>query len=215
MKRATLISIVIIAVVLAVGLWLILRPQVSQAPTTNTTNQNSSSETNSDINTDQLEQTLDFSTLDLADRDPKLNFAAQVPAGWVAEYIPSAKAINFYQPSDTGTTLEDSVIYVTYYENNSVVQPTTDYQVESGPIITLPDFPTTAMYVTLKTGQQVVTDQPTWLASRHLVADVQWTSTNPKLFYRFAKVPTLADSVFTNFLESLTTDTSEDVDIAE
>jgi len=215
MKRSTLIYILIIAGVLAVGLWWIMRPKISQAPTINNTNQNSAGSTNENVDTNTEAQTVDFSTLDLADRDPKFNFTAQVPEGWVAEYIPSTKAINFYQPSDTGATLEDSVIYMTYYENDNVVIPTTDYQVETGQTISLSKYPTTSMEVTLKSDRTVVADQPTWLASRHLLVDVNWTTTKPIMFYRFAKSPTLSNTVFTNFLQSLTADTSSEVNAAE
>ena len=194
---------IVVGVLAAVGLsllWGLIRPQTTVAPTLNQNSQqvNLNSPTNTSTPT-----TTEFSTADLPDRDPKLNFSASVPAGWVAEYVSGSQAINLYNPIAAGsTTLERSQIFVKYFEASSF-QTLTTVDIKSRKETTVNNRPAMVYVIQKKSGQADFASQPAWRNLEHTVTDIRSTDTTPSLYLVVAQRPGLSPTIYDAFLGSI------------
>lgn len=181
--------------------WGFFWPTTTQAPTVNTANRNSSVATNTTNTNTAL--TARFSTVDLPDRDPAFDFAADIPSAWAVEYISDSQAINVYDPKGPGSTsLANSKIFMKYFRASSFETLTT-VDILSQQATTISGRPSFVYTIKKKTTVVDFADQPSWRNAEHTVTDIRTTDASPTIFYVVAKAPDISEAVYQTFLTSL------------
>lgn len=197
----------VVGVAAAIG-WGLFNPNVTQAPTVNngtTSNVTPGGNANTvPANTNTAPVSInEFSTADLPDRDGHFDFTAELPAGWVAEYVSASQAINFYDPRAEGdSSLNQSMVFVKFFTGSDFATLST-VDIKSQTSLTIKDRPAVTYVIAKKPGVPNFADQPDWRNSEHRVTDIRSSSSSPTTFYVFAKSPSISDVVFDRFLNSL------------
>lgn len=195
------IGVIIVVVIL-------FRPKATQAPTTNTLNNNANqaveaTNTNSATNSSVSNVNTEFSTDDLPDRDPKFSFTSAIPKTWVVEYVAGSKAINIYDPYAAGTTnLDQSRIFITFFQASDF-QTLTTVTVKSRTPTTINGHAAVTYSISKKTDVPNFNSQPIWRNQEHRVTDIRTSTKSPTVFYALAKAPAVSNQVFDDFLKSL------------
>ncbi len=182
------------AVLLAVVVWLVWPPKKSSAPTINnntavnlTNTANTNGNTNSTASGGSM---ITFSTVDLPDRDPALEFSVRIPRTWRVEYLSGPRAINIYDPKLAGTTLQQSQLFVQYYTAptwrtpsniSGAVNRTVTYSQASA-----------QTYVLSAQAVSIASNYPAWWNATRPVGEVQSGSTTPYTFLVINYNPTIA-----------------------
>src|SRR5690348_12815413 len=97
MYRRVVIILVSILVLMLLT-WFFWPPKKTSAPTLNNTTTNIVANQPSPV-VNSSHAGVTFSTADLPDRDPAFEFSLSLPTSWRAEYVPSPKAVNIYDPA--------------------------------------------------------------------------------------------------------------------
>lgn len=127
-------------------------------------------------------------------------FKTTIPAAWDIEKIETIDAVNIYHPGLSGSSaLEKSQIFVRNFSANTFLTlPTVNILERKEHKVGQRDAVT--YLIEKKSGVPNFPHQPSWRNQKHRVTDVKGDN---NFFYVFAKRPDLPDSVFEEFLESL------------
>ncbi len=179
--QAILITFVVILAAVITG-WLAHVPK-AKAPTKSTANSNGSPKS------DQVQI---FSTADIPDRDPHLEFRISLPVNLAGDYLASAKSLRFYVPGANGQTPDIQLL--AWYGSTLPAGTITQY---AGPYV---DGMLSAWYAGV-TGS-ASSGLPSWVAHQHNEA---WVSIqgNANHYYVFAQGPSLSDAAFQTIVTSL------------
>lgn len=192
------------AVLAGAVIWFAWPPKKTAAPTV-TVNTNTATNVSADVDTpvDSSSNTIVFSTTDLPDRDPAFDFTAYIPKSWRVEYVADSQAINIYDPqAKASSNLEKSQIFVKYFSASSF-QTLSTVDIISQASLTINNRPAIAYTIKKKSSAKNFASQPSWRNIEHRVTDIRSTDNSPTTFYVFAKAPTVGDSQFDAFLNSV------------
>ena len=147
-----------------------------------------------------------FQTINTADLGAAKAFqlSATVPGHWQVEVVPEIEAINFYDPTAGGETAKDqSQIFVRYFTADDFLTLST-VTIFNKTNTSVVGRPAVIYDIEKKSGVADFPHQPFWRNIRHQVTDVRQSDSSPATFYVFGQRPGLDESIWTNFLNSLT-----------
>jgi hypothetical protein len=148
--------------------------------------------------TSSVEQRLDFATV-----APAFRFSAALPSGWEVEYVPELGAVNLFDPAAAGASpREQSQVFLRQFTADRFLTLAT-VDVLAREEVTLGGHAAVRYEIEKKPTVPPFAAQPAWRNQRHEVVDVRLATTNPSLFYVFARHPSLASDVFVQLLASL------------
>ncbi len=141
--------------------------------------------------------------VDFSEYNPVYRFSAELPAGFMIEYVPEIESNNIYNPNAAGESArEQSQIFIRYFEANTFLTLSTVnilereeieinghdavwYEIQKKPGV--PDFP----------------HQPSWRNELHELTDIRYREQSPSLFYVFSHNPVFPEERFEEFLRSI------------
>lgn len=134
---------------------------------------------------------------------PSFRFDATLPSGWQVEYVPGTQALNLYNPHASGATdLEKSQIFIRTFTANQFLTLGT-VTIHHREDRTVNGHVAVRYDIEKKPNVAPFPSQPSWRNVRHEVTDVRFASTNPSIFFVFARNPSLDPRLFEDFLDSL------------
>lgn len=133
----------------------------------------------------------------------EFNFSVEVPTEWKAEPVTSIGAINFYLPSGPEkSSLEQSQIFVRSFKANDFLTLKTVNIIEQVKQ-TIKNRPAVRYVIEKKSTVAIFADQPLWRNQQHVVTDIRLTDSNPSIFLVIAKSPSLDQTIYQHFLDTL------------
>lgn len=177
------------------GLTLIMVGCARNTPSPQTTNDNITMQ--STQSSKPSEQEIDFTSL-----NPKFNFSAHIPSAWEVSYAPNIEAINIYDPTLPGSTLEQSQIFIRYFEASQFLT-LTSVTILKRENLTINGHAAVRYEILKKPNAPNFAFQPSWRNYQHSVTDIRATINSPSVFYVIAKSPSLNEDIYSNFLQSL------------
>lgn len=143
-----------------------------------------------------------FSTADLPDRDPALEFSLSIPTDWRVEYLSGPKAINVYDAADDSLTTLDASRLIIRAQSASLPAVPTGYTAVSHS--TLRQQPTAISLYQLTGPGTTATSAglPAFVANDVTMAYV--TTTGGATAYTIMKSPLVSDDLFSTIITSLT-----------
>jgi len=141
--------------------------------------------------------------VDFSKVNSTFRFSGKIPAEFEMEYIPSLKATSIYDPRLPGENIkEKSQIYITSFEANRFLTLSTVSITQQDE--TLVKGHDAVLYeIAKKPGVPDFPGQPSWRNFKHTALDIRFTKNSPSVFYSFAYNPTLSESIFNDFIDSL------------
>lgn len=187
-KRIFIIVIFIIAIGLVIGMIYFL-PKGNTSPLMQDA-ENKISEV--------FEKTIDFSEI-----NQEFSFSAKIPKEFEVEYVSNVRAINIYNPSQTGdSNIEKSKIYVSFFKASKFLTLNT-VEITQQDKVTVQGREAILYEITKKETVPNFTGQPTWRNVTHKAIDIRASQNSPSYFYSFAKNPDLSQKIFDDFINSL------------
>jgi len=143
-------------------------------------------------------------SVDFTEVDSRFGFSSQIPSEFKAEYLPSLRAINIYDPSLPGTgNIEKSQLYITYFNANSFLTLNT-VDIIGAEKMTVLGKEAILYTIAKKLNVPDFLGQPSWRNLAHKALDIRVSTENPSIFYSFAYKQNLGKKSFDNFINSLT-----------
>lgn len=162
-------------------------------------NEPPAAETNEQARTKEPQsKMLDFKSL-----SPIFTFSATLPGHWQAEFVPSIESINIFNPEAPGANnLEKSQIFIRYFVANSFLTLHSVDILKREPA-TIGSHDAVRYEIKKKESFANFTSQPSWRNQQHKLIDIRLEKKNPSTFFVFAYNPSLPDSTFNSFVQSI------------
>jgi hypothetical protein len=140
--------------------------------------------------------------LNFASLNATFSFTGEIEKSWKTEYIPQIEAINIYDSSLPGTSLEQSQIFIRYFKASKFLTLTT-VDILAQESLTINGHAAVRYEIKKKSGVPSFPYQPAWRNEQHIVTDIRSSTDSPSLFYVIAKAPTVPEDTYQQFLQSL------------